>query len=483
MEKAKKKDRLSIFTLILICLFTLITAIYPNIQKITRAEDTTTYSTAIEDLQKDENFDAESYPVNEKDRSLQVIQIAESINKELFVYVYQPSAHFGNLTASSINISPYSHEDINVSNYKLQLLNNSGVFYKYKVVDFTVSDSEVRYYEIPSIFRPWEKDKDNDITPTNENTIDEVSYQVAKMYIATTRDGKVTYSCSDSKVLSVENMYVGLLRYWDELGFDGVLATEMSFKDNYFIAFSTNFPIEQVYSAKISYVTQYAQANYGFMQVPPSDLEDWNWQYDDPKNNEITIKASETDLVDFDSFWIHETHEWNLIQSIDEFKQNEDYENVYSGFLLDHYSSNKITDEGIKDLEGMDWVLRFTSTDTYYKVDPMNGKTAGHFTNVTQVTILQLFYYDQGISYNLGVVANKQTGDGVPDNIQESWAELKDWAKWVLGIIGAILLVVLIVACMPLITIVLKALATVIVWICKGIWWVITAPFTIFKGK
>ncbi len=483
MEKAKKKDRLSIFTLILICLFTLITAIYPNIQKITRAEDTTTYSTAIEDLQKDENFNAESYPVNEKDRSLQVIQIAESINKELFVYVYQPSAHFGNLTASSINISPYSHEDINVSNYKLQLLNNSGVFYKYKVLDFTVSDSEVRYYEIPSIFRPWEKDKDNDITPTNENTIDEVSYQVAKMYIATTRDGKVTYSCSDSKVLSVENMYVGLLRYWDELGFDGSLATEMSFKDNYFIAFSTNFPIEQIYSVKISYVTQYAQANYGFMQVPPFDLEDWNWQYDDPKNNEITIKASETDLVDFDSFWIHETHEWNLIQSIDEFKQNEDYENVYSGFLLDHYSSNKITDEGIKDLEGMDWILRFTSTDTYYRVDPMSGKTAGHFTNVTQVTILQLFYYAQGNSYNLGVVANKQTGDGVPDNIQESWAELKDWAKWVLGIIGAILLIVLIVACMPLITIVLKALATVIVWICKGIWWVITAPFTIFKGK
>lgn len=483
MKKAKKRDKFSIIILILICLLTLITAIYPNIQKISHAEDTTTYSTAIEDLQKDENFNAESYPVNEKDRSLQVIQIAESINKELFVYVYQPSAHFGNLTASSINISPYSHEDINVSNYKLQLLNNSGVFYKYKAIDFTVSDSEVRYYEIPSIFRPWEKDKDNDITPTNENTIDEVSYQVAKMYIATTRDGKVTYSCSDSKVKEIDDKYVGLLRYNDELGFDdgNLISFELAFKDNYFIAFSTEIPIEQIYSAKISYVTQYAQASYGFMQVPPTDLKDWNWEYDDPIKDEITIEASETDLVDFDSFWIHETHEWNLIQSIDEFKQNEDYENVYSGFLFDHYSSNKITDEGIKDLEGMDWVLRFASTDTYYKVDVMGGKTQGHFTNISDVTILQLYYYAQGNSYNLGVVDNKQTGDGEPDNIQESWAELKDWAKWVLGIIGAILLVVLIVACMPLITIVLKAVAKVIVWICKGIWYVISAPFTIFK--
>ena len=483
MEKAKKKDRLSIFTLILICLFTLITAIYPNIQKITRAEDTTTYSTAIEDLQKDENFNAEAYPVKEKDYSLQVIQIAESVDNELFIYVYQPSAHFGNLTASSINISPYSHEDINVSNYKLQLLNNSGVFYKYKVVDFTVSDAETRYYEIPSIFRPWDAEKDNDKTPTNENTINEVVYRVAKMYIAATRDGKVTYSCSDSKVIEIDDKYVGLLRYNDELGFDGgnLMSFELAFKDNYFIAFSTEIPIEQIYSAKISYVTQYAQANYGFMQVPPNHLKDWNWKYDDPKNNEITIEASETDLVEFDSFWIHETHEWNLIQSIDEFKQKEDYENVYSGFLLDHYFSNKITDEGIKDLEGMDWVLRFTSTETYYKVDPMNGKTKGHFTNVSEVTILQLFYYAQGNSYNIGVVDNKQTGDGVPDNIQESWAELKDWAKWVLGIIGAILLIVLIVACMPLITIILKALAKVIVWICKGIWYVISAPFTIFK--
>ena len=136
MEKAKKKDRLSIFTLILICLFTLITAIYPNIQKITRAEDTTTYSTAIEDLQKDENFNAEAYPVKEKDYSLQVIQIAESVDNELFIYVYQPSGSILDLRATSINISTGINENLKYVNYTLNYINNSNTLYKYKVNDF-----------------------------------------------------------------------------------------------------------------------------------------------------------------------------------------------------------------------------------------------------------------------------------------------------------------------------------------------------------
>ena len=60
------------------------------------------YSTVLEDLQSDSSFNVESYPLKEKDYSLQVIQIAESENKELFIYAYQPSGEIGNLTATSI---------------------------------------------------------------------------------------------------------------------------------------------------------------------------------------------------------------------------------------------------------------------------------------------------------------------------------------------------------------------------------------------
>ena len=62
------------------------------------------YSSVMEDLQSDLNFNAENYPIIENDNSLQVIQIAESVNGELFVYVYQPAAR-KDIKASSINIA------------------------------------------------------------------------------------------------------------------------------------------------------------------------------------------------------------------------------------------------------------------------------------------------------------------------------------------------------------------------------------------
>ena len=76
----------------------------------------------LTDLQKDTAFNIEDYPVNSKDYSLNVIQIAESIDKELYIYVYQPSGVFGSLVASSINIST---NDLNFINYTLCILHIS----------------------------------------------------------------------------------------------------------------------------------------------------------------------------------------------------------------------------------------------------------------------------------------------------------------------------------------------------------------------
>lgn len=59
---------------------------------IAKAESTITYTNVLEDLQRDGSFSKDNYPEKENDYSLQIIQLAESSNKELFVYVY------GNLT-------------------------------------------------------------------------------------------------------------------------------------------------------------------------------------------------------------------------------------------------------------------------------------------------------------------------------------------------------------------------------------------------
>ena len=94
---------------------------------------TTTYSNVLDDLKKDETFNPEDYPAKADDYSLQVIQVAEGSNGELFVYVYQPGADNVDVKASSINISTVLRGKDVFYNYPLTCLNNNGVFYKYKV--------------------------------------------------------------------------------------------------------------------------------------------------------------------------------------------------------------------------------------------------------------------------------------------------------------------------------------------------------------
>ena len=94
--------------------------------------DTEFYSGVLEDLQKDEAFDASQYPANDNDNSLQVLQIAESTAGELFIYVYQPSARARDLRASSIVISQTElPNDLQI--YSLTFIDSSGTLYKYKV--------------------------------------------------------------------------------------------------------------------------------------------------------------------------------------------------------------------------------------------------------------------------------------------------------------------------------------------------------------
>ena len=67
--------------------------------------ETASYTDVLDDLRKDENFSPALYPEVADDYSLQVIQIAESQDRELFVYVYQPCQIVYPLVATDINMS------------------------------------------------------------------------------------------------------------------------------------------------------------------------------------------------------------------------------------------------------------------------------------------------------------------------------------------------------------------------------------------
>ena len=149
----------------------------------------------MEDLKKDTSFNLGNYPTKADDYSLQIIQLAESSDKELFVYVYQPSGKVKDFKASSINISTTINDSISYLNYKLELLNSNGVFYKYKVSGLTVKDESVRYYAISSIYRPF--DESIDKQASGGNTVTEVNYAVNKQYCFGEINGKPYVNCVD----------------------------------------------------------------------------------------------------------------------------------------------------------------------------------------------------------------------------------------------------------------------------------------------
>lgn len=463
----KKITVLVLVALIFSCLFSPLT----NIVYASNISIDGGYTTVLEDLTLDENFNAEDYPIIEKDYSLQVIQIAESSDKELFVYVYQPNEDCGEYTASTINISQSLHNRNNIKNYKLTLLNYVGTLQKYLVNGLTIEDTEIRYYDVVSIYRVFNEDIDEGLSDDNENIINEVVFKVAKQYtIQTTNDGQVNLSMTETEFETIEiiDKYVGFVRYMD--GFDLNLYNNAC--DSHFIAFSTDKPINKLYEVDVYYTIQSC---------------DWIW-------NTATGREETTFGIQEDkySYLNHQqnashttsgigghTYDWKRITPVADFKAEENRDLIYQCGLFDVRLETGLTDEGLIDIESQQWVIRFVETD-YSNGGIPGAHVYENKTIVGNVTILRLAFETDGIFYNLPAIDNKQTGDGVPDNYTSFSMEISDMFKSLMLILLLILLVVVLAPFLPtLISFVLWVIKTAL----KIVVLVISLPFKLFDKR
>lgn len=460
----------------------------------------TSYSNALEDLQIDDSFNAAEFPSIENDYSLSVIQIGESTARELFVYVYQPCAESKRLIATSINISTGINENLSYKNYKLMLLNSNGVFFKYLVKEFTVKSDIVRYYDISSIYRPWnEALGDKDLPKNNENEISEVSFPVEKQYtFCTSQDGNTSCTMTEPEYILITDKYVGRVRYGkDEIptwlkvasgGGIGIIdvADEI---DSWFVAFSTDFPIETLMEADVYYVQQ----NVGFIGLGAVGIASKKF------NKYAYLKYTDKKTVEAGA-WNKTVYSWDLIQSVEKFKE-----------------SVHLTNEGIKDLDDKQWVLRFAATE-YSAVDIFaeGVSLTAMGSLISDVTILRLKFETDGKVYNLGVVDNKQSpapgqaADGFeetekPDKpekdkeksgwdkfvqfCKDAWVAIKKFFSlklpwWiyaaVIGVVLAIVLPILGIFLPPVkafLKLIFKGLWKGIKFLFKALWWLICLPF------
>lgn len=404
------------------------------------AEENKTASGAIEDLSKDASFNAANYPSNAKDYSLSVMQLAESTDKELFIYVYQPSGD--KVRASSINISTTINDEISFFNYPLKLLNFEGTLFKYKVTNFEVKKDLVRYYAISSIYRPFDAgigDK-----KSGNNTINEVNYAVNKQYCFGEINGKPYVSCVDIETIVITDKFVGFVRYKD--GFKLYVGA----CDSHFVAFNTDKPIDKLLEADVYYTSQ----PYSWLFAIGVGQ---NETFGEKKDNYAYLKY--TDKVEHtgDGFFAG-TYKWDRIQTVDDFINGENRENVYHGAVLDVKVSSKLTDEALNELKGKKWVLRFVETN-YTLSSGANGSTSTKSTLIGNVTILRLKFETDGITYNLGVIDNKQTGSTEPSNSTDIKVEPNATGK---GIIYLILFVLLLVLLAPLLPYVLNVIVFIV---------------------
>lgn len=443
MTQATKTRLVSIFLAFVLGICAVITTAAQT-PLVARAESIT-YSGVMEDLKKDTSFKPENYPTKADDYSLQIIQLAESVNKELFVYVYQPSGKAKNLKASSINISTTINDSISYLNYKLELLNSNGVFYKYKVSGLTVKDESVRYYAISSIYRPF--DESIDKQASGGNTVTEVNYAVNKQYCFGEINGKPYVNCVDIETIVVTDKFVGFVRYPD--GFKLYVGA----CDSHFVAFNTNKPMDKLLEADVYYTTQeYSSSWAAFVGE--------NETFGDKADKYAYLKY--TDKVEHTGGgWFAGTYKWDRIQTVDDFIKNEDREQIFSGAVIDVKISSKLTDAALNELKGKKWVLRFTETD--YTLWSGQGTYGTFSTIVGDVTILRLKFETDGITYNLGVIDNKQSGSKDPSNETDIDISLNKRGKMILYLLMLILLIIL--------------LAPILPYVLQAIVWIISLPF------
>ena len=468
-----------------------------NVRAETAAGTVYDNSSVLKDLQKSTDFNLADYPEQANDYSIYVIQVAESEKGLLYLYTYQPCQNKTPLIATQINMS-LAESVTGTQLYDLQQVSTNGVFAKYLVKGVTVNNDPIRYYNITSIYRDWDEKLDG--KSENNNTKNGKSFAVRNVYYVVTENGQLHYYRKPTYVVNIIEPYVDFLTYSNNA--PGILPPvptvfagydKLDMFDAHYIAFSTDWDIDKLLSADVSYYSKSATAEigklFGFVDLPPSA------EYGEAHSQKVTLNYD--DVFSFEGYGHYvfrkNKYSWNRIQSVAEFISTEEY----------------LTDETKANLQGKQWVLRFAETERTQK--ELNLAVYHSYqldwTVVDRVTILRLEFETDGVIYNLGAVSDIVSGDNLPGN--HDVAEPKTFWTWLAGLLGVsqrtAKIITIIVLCLlaliiffPILSPFLGIIAQGIAWLIKGIAklisllirgaiWIITLPFRfiakLFNGK
>ncbi len=410
------------------------------------------YSDVLEDLCKDEDFKANHTTryvkkTEDEDKTLILIQVAESDHGELYLYFYRPAYEVFDPDLTSVSLwTEYSvtGEDFIPVNYDLEKVSENGVFVKYLVKGFSVSSDAYRYYNISQVHRQFVNGYDE--LQEGADRV-EKAIGIGQQWCAHTQDGVVSYEKNTFEVLELDVNHTGYLYLEEGFTFGSFFGVDQK-KDLHYIAFSgKDIDIDKIFDADLSYRSQYRYEKTETFQ------EDVN-EYGSILDNSVFLSDTQSVTWQGEGLAARE-YSWDRIMSATSFV--EQMENVNE---IDFSEASKAA------ILESDWVFAFAETDRTYTATSTDQatiqivKTTKTYTKVSSVSILRVHFQNVSGVYNLATVADKITADDVVDGVSKGvdMEVISEWFQKIFQIVGIILLLVVILFLWKPISLVLKIL-------------------------
>ena len=443
---------------------------------------TSVYSDVLADLRVDESFNADDYPINQTDFSLSLIQIAESNDNSLLVYVYQPSAGKNDVLAKKIRMSVDDGQSFH--DYDLTLLSRNSVFFKYKVDNYvTDASSPIKCtYQVVQIMRLAREDLGDTVLDEHNNTIAYIPYSVNWTFTAVNHEGVTCYGKSKTDYSVVTNKYCGQFLFNNPsnrltqycygvtygmlhfIAFDGVGLVDQDGKQ-------VTVQIEKMQEADVDYTLVHYEKDYC---VHAYGVEDGaNYERETSERISDTLNAEVSNSYEAGLF--ARTYSWHEIMPMADFLAMAEND--------EPFFSSSLTEVARTEFSHMQYVLILGVTEIRHTNVTIENGMGYHETDsryyVNDETIMRLQFETDGKVYNLGAVDNYQHGDGIPDNTEEYgfneewwkkwwtnwWNELQEWLKYLLYVLGVILVGVILYFLFPVIKIIFKIIIAPFKWI------------------
>ncbi|MDE6441651.1 MAG: hypothetical protein K2L12_02735, partial [Clostridia bacterium] len=430
--------------------------------KVASAE---TSAEVLQDLRKDKDFNENDYPYVSDDYSLQVIQIAESSNKELFVYAYQPCHDTYDLVGTKISISyGYSLNGAGLTPklYNLRLVSTSGTLDKYYVDGFTVPNDGDRYYNIVEIFRMVHSDIDES---DEEFPKTDIAYSVGQQWYVCDLNGSKHYEMNTFNTLYVDTVFNGNFTFEDGLTWSDLIKTDKP-TDCWFYCFSVEeYVIKHIYDADLNYSIRDVRDTYGY--------GDHTLTYSNERVNQV-ITLKDSDVMSYSGPGLGaKDFKWNRILSSEKFIETALKQGV------------KISDIQREKIKESQWVFTYLETDR--TEDKYGSSMTGgvhhidNYSDVYDVGLLRLHFQDiSGNYYDLGVVNDLTDPDNIADGVgaADLAQAFKDFWDMFVKIILTIIFLIFLVLVLQFV----PGVKRFFKFIRNAIKTVISAPFKLLKS-